>query len=110
MSQTPTTLGARLVAFTDVAVCDRYPGHEVTIVSDGTTAYAWGQTTDAGTVLRDGVTLTAACRQPSGPRFMGEDADPCEGEVTWRLDAEGTWTGDAEVLETLAAYGQAVER
>lgn len=102
-----STLGARLVAFRDVALCDR-ADHEVAIVTDGHTAYAWGigtQSTDAGTVVRVSVALSARCQQPTG-----HDGEPCDGLVTWTLDTAGCWGADADALATLAAFGQAVER
>lgn len=103
-----TTLGARLVAFRDVALCDHL-AHEVAIVTDGQTAYTYGISptdgTDAGQASRSGVILTAACQQPTG-----RDGDPCDGQVTWALDTDGCWGADADALTLLAAHGQAVDQ
>lgn len=100
-------LGAGLVAFRDIALCDR-ADHQVALVTDGRTAYAYGtgtQGADTGPVLRSSVILTTRCAQPTGP-----DGDPCDGLVTWALDTEGCWGGDGDALTLLAAHGQPVER
>lgn len=104
-----TPLGARLVAFSDLAVCDTKYEHEVRLVTDGTTAYAYAVhhgATDCPLVTRDGATMTVQCGQNTGP---GEDGEPCHGEATFRLDTEGAWTADPEALDLLAKYGERVE-
>lgn len=96
-------LSGPVAIFTDTALCDRHPQHEVTIVTDGRTAYTYGNY-EAGQVVRAGVVLTAACEQPS----RGDE--PCEGEVTWRLDSPGGWVAATEDhLRTLSTVATAVE-
>lgn len=103
-------LGSGIVAFRDVALCDRMD-HEVVIVTDGQRAYTYGlddrNGTNAGTVCRSSVILTAACQQPMGAR---ETSDPCDGQVTWALDTEGCWGGDGDAITLLARFGQPVEQ
>lgn len=103
-----TALGTGLVAFRDIALCDRLD-HEVAVVTDGQRAYTYGISetdgTNAGTVCRSGVILTAACQQPTG-----RDGDPCDGQVTWALDTDGGWGADGDALALLARFGQAVEQ
>lgn len=91
-----------LVVFRDVAYCGR--DHEVTMITDGHRAYARGDTTDCGPVLRDGTTLVVDCGQPL------YDDEPCDSRVEFRLDSEGTWTADPKARRTLADYGTEVER
>lgn len=103
-SARPTPVSLPLVVFRDVAYCDTRHEHEITLISDGTAAYAHGDLTDCGPVLRDTVTLSVTCGQP------GRDDEPCDGRVEFNLDTEGTWTADPEARQLLAEYGQAVER
>lgn len=99
-------LGSGLVAFRDVALCDRMH-HEVAIVTDGQRAYTYGidphRGRNAGTVLRSSVILTAACQQDD------RDGDPCDGQVTWALDTDGCWGADGDALALLARFGRGVE-
>lgn len=109
-----TALGQVLAVFTDTAVCDRC-GAEHAIVSDGQRAYAYPLDPHARVagdtgVSRTGVTLTATCLLPSGLRFLGEDADPCGGDLVFRLDTDGSWTSDADARRLLTAYGRGVDQ
>lgn len=109
-----TTLGAGLVAFRDVALCDRR-SHEVAIVTDGRTAYAYpidsrSPVYEDTAVARVGVTLTAACPLAGGSASYGDsDPDQCDGTLTWRLDADHGWGADGDALALLARFGQVVE-
>jgi hypothetical protein len=100
-------LGAGLVAFRDVALCDRLD-HEVAIVTDGQRAYTYGisptRGRDAGQVSRSSVILSARCLQDD------THGDPCDGHVTWALDTNGCWGADGDAMTLLARHGQAVER
>lgn len=101
------TLGKPLAVYSDVAVCDARWPHEVTIVTDGTKAYAFGKVTDAGPVGRVKTTITATCKQPPGYDL---NASPCDGTVTWDFAAEGCWTADPEAINTLTEFGEEMDR
>lgn len=92
-----------LVVFRDVAYCDTRHEHEVTLISDGRTAYAHGDGTDCGPASRYDATLTVTCGQP------GRDDEPCDGRVEFNLDTAGTWTADPAARRLLAEHGQPVE-
>lgn len=100
-------LGSGLVAFRDVALCDRMD-HEVAIVTDGQKAYTYGLSEtrgrNAGIVCRSNVVLTAACLQDD------RHGDPCDGQVTWALDTDGCWGADGDALALLARFGKPVEQ
>lgn len=102
----PLTLGTRLVALRDIAVCDTPTGpqHEVVCVTDGQHAYVYPlddrtQVEGDTIVCRMGVTLEATC-----------PATGCIGRVSWRLDADHGWGADGDALRLLTAYGQQVEQ
>jgi len=101
-------LGSGLVAFRDIALCDRMD-HEVALVTDGQRAYTYGLSptdgTEAGQIVRSSVIMVAACQQPTG-----RHGDPCDGQVTWALDTEGCWGADGDALALLARFGRAVEQ
>jgi hypothetical protein len=100
-------LGSGIVAFRDVALCDRFD-HEVAIVTDGQRAYTYGisptRGRNAGRVLRSSVILVATCQQDDA------HGDPCDGQVTWALDTDGCWGADGDALALLARFGQPVEQ
>lgn len=103
-----TTLGTPLVAFRDVALCDRRE-HEVAIATDGQRAYVYPidprtPVFEDTVVHRDGVTLTADCPCP------GQGEDQCDGRLTWTLDTAGSWGADADSLRLLVSYGIGVEQ
>jgi hypothetical protein len=101
-AQQPTPLP--LAVFRDVSYCDTRHEHEITLISDGRTAYAHGDATDCGTVSRDTVTLSVTCGQP------GRDDEACDGQVEFSIDTEGTWTADPDARRLLAQHGTEVDR
>lgn len=118
MTRTQTApLPQPLTAMSDVELCDRHQ-HEVAIVTDGQRAYVYpldGANVMGDTIVaRTGVTLTASCPVAMAPHCYGSAADfdpvQCDGQVTWRIDTEGTWGADADALRLLVAYGTGVEQ
>lgn len=103
-----TALGAPLVVYSAIAICDNRHDHEARLITDGHRAYAYGiepGATDAAPVARwDTGAYEATCRQPTP-----HDGDPCDGALTWE-PTEGDWNADAESLDLLARYGQPVQR
>jgi hypothetical protein len=99
----PAPAPAPLAVFQDVAYCDTRYEHEITMVSDGRTAYAAGDTTGCGPANRYDTTLVVTCNQPH------QEAGPCDGRVEFNLDTAGTWTADPVARRLLAEHGEAVE-
>jgi hypothetical protein len=86
-----------LIVWVDTAVC---PGdHQLVLVTDGVTAYAYGNLTDSTEPSRDGMTVTVRCSQPWGP-----DSEPCDHRVDFDLTAE-RWITRYGDRHDLARYG-----
>lgn len=102
------TLGQQLVVMRETALCDRRQ-HEVHLVTDGATAYAWGDATDVDAVVRESAhRYEATCGQP-GPGFRGEEGDPCEGRLEWDTSSDTCWTSDPDTV-ALLRFGNQLER
>lgn len=99
-------LGDRIVAYRDVAVCDR--DHEVTLYTDGTHAYAHGAVTDCPSVTREGHYVQVVCGQPLRGT-PGIEPDACDDTVIFDLTDEA-WTADREAIETLTAHGERIAK
>lgn len=108
MPADPEAAALPLAVFSDVTHCDGPRGHELRIISDGTTAYAYGTehgAVDCDPVSRDGVTLIVDCGQPDR-----RDDTPCVGRAWFSIDTAGTWTADPTARRLLTQYGQQVQR
>jgi hypothetical protein len=101
---TAPTVPLPLVVYRDVAYCDTRHEHQITLTTDGRTAYAHGDLTTAGTVTRYDAVLTVVCGQP------GAEDHACEGVAEFLLDTPGTWTADPTARRELAQHGSEIER
>lgn len=77
--------------------------HEITLIADGTRAYAYGDETDASVSHREGTRIWVTCGQP-----MSND-DPCQISLGFDLTEAGSWTTDPDAIRWVVKYGQAVE-
>jgi hypothetical protein len=95
-----------LAVMRDTAVCDVHPEHELTIVTDGISAYAQSpdEMVEQIAFSRDDVTITAAC-----PRPHVRYDDTCDGRLGWRLDTPSAWTADPAALEMMR-YAEKIDR
>jgi hypothetical protein len=87
-------VGSPIVVQSQTALCDKLGNHELTLLTDGFRAYAFGGTTDAAYIALDqnARCWTVTCGQPDA-----ED-EPCTGESLFQM-VEGTWRAptDAEL-------------
>lgn len=91
--------GGPLAVLRAVAACQEgHQGHDLDLITDGVKGYAWGATSDAVIVRREGTILVATCNQPDS------DEQPCDHEVRFELDLP-CWTSEPAALDMLAAYG-----
>lgn len=105
-----TALGQPLTAYVALGYCDRQMEHEIRLVTDGQTGYAYGTchgSTETRIVGRDAAVIVVACEQ------WLNDADQCEGEAVFTL-ASNDWVTDpeelAEALDLITRYGVRIDR
>ena len=111
MNATTPQLGQPLVVYVNTSVCDGPHQHDVTLITDGRTAYTYGDDAEAGEVTRDGTTLTATCRQAGARPVPGYDdePDPCDGQVSWDLSQPNTWLAKPDAINSLVGYGHKID-
>jgi len=106
MTEPPAALGDPLVVFTDTATCDGRQ-HEVHLITDGTTAYAYAAGVDLALIRRepDNTRVVVSCRVPDA----GDEE--CYGEAVFNLDTP-CWShaGDGLAATLLARLGEVMDR
>lgn len=95
--------GQPLAVFVDIAECDAND-HPVQIITDGFTAYAFGEAAECPLVRDEGTVLTVSCNQPR------PDDDQCHGHVQFDLATTGRWITDPQAITRLIDHGAAVDR
>lgn len=92
-----------LTVFRDTTGCGGQADHELTLITDGFHAYAYGPHTDAVVSYRDLDRFHVHCNQP------GRNDEPCGGVADFVLSTMGTWTTDPDAIRTLSKFGETVE-